>query len=242
MRGRNTQLAVLTLLFVFGLTPLAQAQAESGAAKAQEQVTSVAEEKAEIAQEEAAVAEEAAALAKKVAALEEKKAVLAAKKAAAAKKEVQVSKATATRTFQLEKELANLKAKETERGLVLTLGDVLFKSNEAGLKADTIKNLSPLVTFLRANPDRHLLIEGYTDSTGTESHNLELSKQRAAAVREFLVSNEVDLERITDHGYGQAYAVASNETEAGRQENRRVEIIVLREGERAADRMRESKG
>lgn len=234
------RLFILFLFFLFGFVSLTTTRAASETAK--EHATEVAEEKAEVAKEEVAVAEEAAELAQKAAALEEKKAALAKKKAALARKEIEVITTTATLTDQLEKELAKLKAKETERGLVLTLGDVLFETNEAGLKADAIKNLAPLVTFLRANPERNILIEGHTDSTGTESYNLELSKQRAAVVREFLVSNDIDRKRITDRGYGKTYPVTSNDTEAGRQDNRRVEIVVLHEGERAADKMRESAG
>lgn len=144
----------------------------------------------------------------------------------------------AARARQLEQELSELKAKQTERGLVLTLGDVLFEYNKADLKPGAMQNLYKLVTFLKENPDRNLTIEGYTDSTGSDSYNLDLSQRRAQAVESFLVQNGVDPVRITARGYGEAYPVASNNTDAGRQENRRVEIVILREGELAGDRRR----
>jgi OmpA-OmpF porin, OOP family len=152
-----------------------------------------------------------------------------------ARQEAQEAAAQAKR---LEQELAELKAKQTERGLVLTLGDVLFEYNRADLKAGALRNLYQLVTFLRENSTRNVLIEGHTDSIGSESYNLDLSQRRAEAVRNFLVQNGISSERIVARGYGKAYPVASNNTEAGRQQNRRVEIVILREGERAAERMR----
>jgi outer membrane protein OmpA-like peptidoglycan-associated protein len=101
-----------------------------------------------------------------------------------------------------------------------------------------MENLYPMATSLRENPKRHILIEGHTDSVGSKSYNLELSQQRAAAVQNFLVRNGIDAERITARGYGEAYPMGSNETKAGRQDNRRVEVVILREGERVAEAMR----
>jgi outer membrane protein OmpA-like peptidoglycan-associated protein len=127
---------------------------------------------------------------------------------------------------QLARELADLKAKETNRGLVLTLGDVLFAVNQAALTPGAMNNLSTLVTFLKEHPERHVTIEGYTDSTGSEAYNLELSQRRAEAVRNFLVQNGVEASRITATGYGEASPVAPNGTEAGRLQNRRVEVVI----------------
>jgi len=230
MRANTALIVGSAVLLVSGLTPPARAQAEE-ADSLREQAARVAEEKAEITIEEAEVAREAAAL-------EEKKAALAERKAAVARKDTRVTKAAVARTHRLEQELAELKAKETERGLVLTLGDVLFESNEADLKADALHDLYVLVTFLKEHPDCNILIEGHTDSIGAEAYNLELSQRRAAAVRHFLVRNGIDPARITARGYGQAHPVASNATDVGRQENRRVEVVILREGERIAERMR----
>src|SRR5262249_83029 len=96
----------------------------------------------------------------------------------------------------------------------------------------------PLVALLKENPKRSILIEGYTDSSGAESYNRDLSERRASAVRDFLVSAGINPERITARGYGEDNPVASNATEAGRKEKRRVEVIVLRNGDRVAERVR----
>jgi len=135
-----------------------------------------------------------------------------------------------SRDAQLEQELATLKAnaRETERGLVLTLGDILFGSGQAALAPGVMHRLQPLITVLREHPERQVTIEGYTDSIGSESSNLELSQRRAEAVRDFLIQNGVDASRIIARGFGAASPVAPNATEAGRQQNRRVEVIIGR--------------
>jgi outer membrane protein OmpA-like peptidoglycan-associated protein len=148
----------------------------------------------------------------------------------------QALEATA-RAHQLEQELAELHAQETERGLLMTLPDnVLFEYNKAELKPGAMRNLYPLVTFLRDYPDRTLLIEGHTDSLGSDAYNLELSRSRALAVENFLVLNGISRDRIVTRGYGKDYPVASNTTEAGRQQNRRVDVIVSHPGQHIAER------
>lgn len=135
--------------------------------------------------------------------------------------------ASATLTAQqLALELEALKAEETERGLVLTLGDVLFDTDKATLKPGAQKTLDRLAEFLNDHPDRGLLIEGHTDSTGDSGYNLNLSSQRANAVRSALVARNIAPSRLSAEGLGEDYPVATNDTVAGRQENRRVEIIV----------------
>jgi outer membrane protein OmpA-like peptidoglycan-associated protein len=131
---------------------------------------------------------------------------------------------------QLEQELAALKAqaRETERGPVLTLGDVLFEFNRADLKSGAMQKLYPLVAFLQENPTRSVVIEGHTDNIGSDSYNFELSQRRAEAVRAFLLQNGIRAERITAQGRGESYPVAANDTEAGRQQNRRVGIVISR--------------
>ena len=130
------------------------------------------------------------------------------------------------RVKSLEDELAALKAKKTERGYVIILGDVWFDYNKTNLKADAQQNLYPLVTFLKDYPERTIAIEGYTDSTGTVAYNLELSEFRAQAVETFLHENGVQAERMSTQGFGLNNPVASNKTELGRQENRRVEVVI----------------
>jgi outer membrane protein OmpA-like peptidoglycan-associated protein len=136
-------------------------------------------------------------------------------------------------TARAEQELAELKAQETERGLVLTLGDVLFAPDKTTLTPDARRKLEPLVALLQAQPKRHIRIAGYADSRGEEASNLDLSQRRADAVRDVLVAGGISPERITARGYGEANPVESNITAAGRKENRRVEVLVLREGTQA---------
>lgn len=127
----------------------------------------------------------------------------------------------------LQQQLSALQAKTatTERGTILTLESVLFETNESTLKSGALENLYPLVTFLRENPERTIMIEGHTDSTGDETYNLELSQQRADSVREFLMQNGIEPNRIMARGYGETAPVAPNDTAAGRQQNRRVELV-----------------
>jgi outer membrane protein OmpA-like peptidoglycan-associated protein len=97
-----------------------------------------------------------------------------------------------------------------------------------------MRKLYPLATLLKDEPQRNIVIEGYTDSTGDEVYNQKLSERRAATVRDFLASAGVDPGRVSVRGYGEEHPVASNENENGRRENRRVEIIVARDTEPGA--------
>lgn len=142
------------------------------------------------------------------------------------------------RAARLEQELAEFKARETERGLMLTLGDVLFEVGSAELKPGIQRKLFPLADFLKETPGRNVLIEGHTDSSGSADFNLELSRRRAESVADFLIQQGVSPLRVTTRGYGEAFPVASNNTAAGRQQNRRVDVVILREGEKAVDRLR----
>jgi len=231
MREKETLLTRAAFAFLLSLSLPAAGYSAEGISIRSDQLGAVAEERAEIAQEEAELARESLAL-------EEKKAALAEKKVSIARKEARLAKEASTRTVQLEEQLAELRARETERGLVLTLGDVLFESDQARLTADAMRKLYPLVTLLKENPRRDIIIEGHTDSSGADSYNLELSQLRADAVRDFLTGNGIFPERITARGYGEEQPVASNANEVGRRENRRVEVVVMREGERVAGRGR----
>ena len=137
-----------------------------------------------------------------------------------------------------EAELAELKAKKTERGLLITLEDVLFEFGKADLKAGSIRGLDRLVSLLKEYPERNLLIEGHTDNIGSDASNMVLSQRRADAVANALAGAGVDRARITARGLGEAYPVASNGTSAGRQQNRRVEIYILPEGQSGAQSVR----
>ncbi len=128
--------------------------------------------------------------------------------------------------LQLEAQLAELAAKKTERGLVITLGDVLFGTDVATLNANGMRMTQRLATVLLQNPARRVVVEGYTDSTGSSGHNQELSERRAMSVRNALVELGVARERIIDRGLGEFHPVAPNDTAQNRQLNRRVEIIL----------------
>jgi outer membrane protein OmpA-like peptidoglycan-associated protein len=126
----------------------------------------------------------------------------------------------------LQSEVDALNAKPTDRGLVLTLGDVLFDTGKAGLNPGASRNLDQLVQFLTEHEDRRVEIDGYTDSVGTDSFNLDLSQRRADTVKAVLVSRGIDSSRIVSRGYGKEFEVASNSESSGRQLNRRVEIVI----------------
>lgn len=134
--------------------------------------------------------------------------------------------AATAKAAKLQAEMAALQAQQTERGMVLTLGDVLFDTGRAELKPGAFDTLDRLASFMRENPERKLTIEGHTDSVGSEAFNLGLSQRRADAVRAALASRGVDGSRISTAGLGKARPVASNETAEGRQRNRRVEIVI----------------
>jgi outer membrane protein OmpA-like peptidoglycan-associated protein len=144
--------------------------------------------------------------------------------------EAKARAAEQAKTATLTRELADLKAQQTERGLVLTVGDVLFATGKAEIASGGLRSINKLAEFLKQNPKRNLLIEGYTDNTGSEDFNLGLSQRRADAVKDALTSKGVASDRITTKGYGPKYPVVANDSAAGRQQNRRVEVVVLNEG------------
>ena len=121
--------------------------------------------------------------------------------------------------------LADLQAKKTDRGMVVTLGDVLFDSGQATLKPGANLVLDRLVTFMAQNPQTKVRIEGHTDSTGSADFNQALSQRRADAVAMALENRGLSSDRVTAIGRGQDFPVASNSSAAGRQQNRRVEIV-----------------
>jgi outer membrane protein OmpA-like peptidoglycan-associated protein len=127
---------------------------------------------------------------------------------------------------RLQAEVDALKAKPTDRGLVLTLGDVLFETGSSTLSSGAGRNMDRLVQFLTDHPERLVQIDGFTDSVGTDSYNQDLSQHRADAVRYQLVSRGISSTRIATQGYGKAYPVAGNSESSGRQLNRRVEVVI----------------
>lgn len=142
--------------------------------------------------------------------------------AEAARQDALAARADAETTAQ---QLAALQAEQTKRGMVMTLSDVLFDTGKATLKPGADLALNRLGDFMKQNPDMRLIVEGHTDSRGSDEYNQELSRSRAQAVSDALASRGVSSGRVQVVGRGEGYPVASNDTNAGRQQNRRVEII-----------------
>lgn len=127
---------------------------------------------------------------------------------------------------RLQAEVDQLKATPTPRGLVMTLGDVLFDTGRAELNPGAARKLDQLAQFLGEHKDRRVQIDGFTDSVGTDSYNVDLSQRRANAVKSALLFRGVDASRVGTEGYGKAYPVANNNDSGGRQLNRRVEVVI----------------
>jgi outer membrane protein OmpA-like peptidoglycan-associated protein len=136
----------------------------------------------------------------------------------------------AERSARLEAILVELHAQKTERGMVVTIGDVLFATDRAELNANGVATVRKLAEVMQQNPGRTVLVEGFTDSTGSTAHNQDLSERRAQAVAQALTGLGVPRERVAMRGYGEAYPVASNDNASNRQLNRRVEIVLSNEG------------
>jgi outer membrane protein OmpA-like peptidoglycan-associated protein len=124
-----------------------------------------------------------------------------------------------------QQQLADLQAKQTDRGVVVTLGDVLFDTGQATLKPGASLALNRLATYLSSNPQTKVLIEGHTDSRGGDDYNIGLSERRARAVATELQSRGISADQVQTLGRGKSFPVASNDTPEGRQQNRRVEIV-----------------
>jgi len=134
--------------------------------------------------------------------------------------------ASQQQAIELQRQLEILQARPTDRGLVLTLGDTLFATGKSELKSGATANLDRLTTFMNEYPQRTAAIEGYTDSMGSDEMNQSLSQRRADAVKGYLVGQGVSSERLSASGRGENSPVADNESAAGRQQNRRVEVVI----------------
>lgn len=127
---------------------------------------------------------------------------------------------------ELQRQIALLQAKATERGIVLTLGNVLFATGRADLKSGATDSLNKLITFLNQYPDRKVEIEGHTDNVGSDVSNQALSQRRAESVKSYLMQQGIGSQRLSSEGMGEGQPIGDNNTETGRQENRRVEVII----------------
>jgi outer membrane protein OmpA-like peptidoglycan-associated protein len=126
----------------------------------------------------------------------------------------------------IEEQILSLAADKTDRGLVMTLGDMLFDTGHSDLQISANRTVLKLVQFLQMNPRRVVRIEGYTDNTGVEEENIVLSRARAQAVADVLIELGIDVKRIEVQGYGESFPVAVNASEKGRAQNRRVEVVI----------------
>lgn len=247
-RRKAAELAIANASVQRDQVRLAARTAEADAAKRQVAISQAevdaARRQAEIAQQNAD--QQAAALATASSQAQRDEAHIAARRAEAdeARRQAEIARQNADRQASAlaaagaqserdraliakqEQQLKELDARQTDRGQVITLGDVLFAVNKAQLSSGGSRNVQKLATFLNQYPQRMVLIEGHTDSTGGQSLNQALSERRSDAVRTALVDMGVDGGRIDTRGYAEAFPVASNETTAGRQLNRRVEIIL----------------
>ncbi|MBA3477043.1 MAG: OmpA family protein [Lautropia sp.] len=130
------------------------------------------------------------------------------------------------RADQLAARLRELQAKDTQRGLVVTFSDVLFDVGRAELRSGALARVEQLAAVMREYPERNVLIEGFTDSTGSLATNQDLSERRAMSVRNELVARGIDPRRIVSRGHADRYPVADNSSGSGRQQNRRVEAVL----------------
>ena len=220
------------------------AEARAAAAEAEAGTARAAALQAEVQRQEAALAA-AAARAERAAAAEEARearmrsemAMEEAREARAGESAAEARAAAAeARNEELMAKLADLEARPTERGTVLTLAGVLFDVDKATLKPGGERMVKKIADFLVANEERQIRVEGFTDSTGPDSYNQDLSERRANAVRAELMEQGVDASRINAVGYGEQYPVATNDTTAGRQQNRRVEVIISDDDQPVAER------
>jgi outer membrane protein OmpA-like peptidoglycan-associated protein len=176
-----------------------------------------AEERREQADRQAELAREEAEQARRLAEAQSAEIVLA-------RREAELASETAA---SLQRRLEYMEYRETDRGVVITLGDVLFEVGRAELLPAARQNVDDVIELLNSEPDKRIRIEGHTDSSGPAALNLRLSQQRAEAVRTALTERGIDAGRMDAVGMGEDFPIANNDTEAGRASNRRVDVIVL---------------
>lgn len=222
--ARNESLAQIDQLAYVAKQKIASAQEIARAKAAEEQVKDSAAQRDQVRLEARTAEADAAKRRADQARMEAEAAQGQAASAQAATRDAQA------RAEALAAALSDLQAKQTERGIVITFGDVLFNVDQANLTAQGLATAQRLADVLRDNPERSVLIEGFTDSTGSDAYNLQLSQRRAEAVRVALSQMGIDRARIETRGYGEAYPVAGNATAGERQLNRRVEIVLSEAG------------
>jgi outer membrane protein OmpA-like peptidoglycan-associated protein len=152
------------------------------------------------------------------------------READAARSDADTARATAAAARRdasdMQRQLDELKAEATDRGLVLTLGDILFATGKSDVKVGAASNLNKLATFLGQYPDRTVAIEGHTDNVGSDDLNQALSQRRADSVKSYLMQQGISAQRIAASGMGESQPVTDNDSATGRQLNRRVVVVI----------------
>ncbi len=209
-------------------------------AAAAQQQSAASQQQAAAAQQQSAASQQQAAIAQRDAAAAANQAASAQAQAASAQAQSATSQAQAAASdayaASLARQLATLEALKTERGMVITLGDVLFEFNRAEVKPTAQARMAQLSDFLKQYPDRRVSIEGHTDNIGSPNYNADLSQRRAEAVKAQLVNMGIASDRIATVGYGKDFPVAANDTDTNRAINRRVEVVISETGQRVARR------
>jgi outer membrane protein OmpA-like peptidoglycan-associated protein len=182
-----------------------------------------AQRDAQVAQMQAEATRQQAIDAQQQAAVAQQQALQSRADADAAQQQAAQSSAMAQ---SLAAQLADLQAKATDRGVVVTLGDVLFETGSARLRAPGMRAVDRLASFMQQYPQRSVSVEGFTDNVGTDEYNQRLSERRGDAVKSALIADGIDPQRVIVRGFGEEYPVASNSDATGRQLNRRVEIVI----------------
>ncbi|MDP1931235.1 MAG: OmpA family protein [Gammaproteobacteria bacterium] len=200
----------------------AASSAQSDANVARDQAAS-SRTAADVARDQAAMARNDANAARSATAVAQGQTSAARSDANAARNDADIARAEAA---DLQRQINELNAMVTERGLVVTLGDVLFETGNSELRGGTPNNLDKLAAFLNEFPDRTVVIEGHTDSVGDDTSNQNLSQRRADSVKNYLIMQRVVGSRMTAFGLGEGSPIADNASPTGRQQNRRVEVII----------------
>jgi outer membrane protein OmpA-like peptidoglycan-associated protein len=219
----------------------AQQQAQQAAAQQQiaEQQAQIAQQQAEQARRDAEQERADAEAAKQQAMAERQQAeqqlAAAQQQAQAAQQQAQTAQQQAADAQQREADLRQrlqqqlndvLQTRDSAKGLIVSMSDVLFDVNQATLKPGAREKLAKIAGILLAYPDLKIRVDGYTDSTGTPEYNRDLSQRRADTVRAYLMKQGIAADAVVSEGFGQDDPVATNATAAGRQQNRRVEMVV----------------
>lgn len=202
----------------------ATAQAESDAARAQADAAR-SQSEADRARSDMADSQASSASALSAAQADAERSRLAAQQAQAAAQQADADKA-AMRVRLSEQLNRILQTRDSARGLIVSMSDVLFDTGKYSLKPGAREKLAKVAGILLAYPGLNIEVGGYTDNVGGDQMNQTLSENRAASVRDYLVQQGVAMNVVTAKGFGNSQAVASNDNAAGRQQNRRVELLV----------------